>query len=112
MNYNLMIDEDVMKDIAEKVENLRISKHLKESEIEELAGISRKTLYNFRKGASSLSLLNFIGLLRALGEVERLQLLFSDSDANSFLRKHSKKVPKRVRDKQSSNNNFKWGDEK
>ena len=111
MDYNLLTDEAILKDIAEQVEKIRILKHLKETEIQELSGISRKTLYNFRKGSSSLSLKNFVRLLRVLGELDRLHLLFQESDTYSPLEDAQKEIPKRVRDKQMNNKAFKWGDE-
>ena len=77
------IREVDIRDLAKQVEKIRIARRMKESELEKAAGISRKTLYNFRKGATTLGLRNFIRLLRALGEAERLQRLFPEADSYS-----------------------------
>ena len=111
MDYNMMTDEDVIRNLAEQVEKIRIAHQLKESEIEESAGISRKTLYNFRQGATGISLKNFIRLLRALGEADRLQRMFTDLESYSPLRENEPEFRKRVRGKQKRSGDFKWGDE-
>lgn len=111
MSYRMRSDDDILLDLAAKVENIRISKHLKESEIEAIAGISRKTFYNFKKGTSSISLKNFIRLLRAVDELDRLEGLFPTEDHYSPRKSQEKEPPKRVRDKAGSNKSFKWGDE-
>jgi len=112
MDYNTMSDEAVVRDIAEHVEKIRIRRRIKESELEEAAGISRKTLYNFRKGATGLSLKNFIRLLRALGEADRLQQLFPESEAYSPRGGSRPELPSRVRDRQQPEGGFQWGDQK
>lgn len=112
MDYNLMNDEDIIRSLAEQVEKLRISRHMKETEIESIAGISRKTFYNFRQGSTGTSLKNFIRLLRALGEVERLQWMFPEPEDYSPRGKKERELPKRVRDRQTPDSDFLWGDEK
>jgi transcriptional regulator with XRE-family HTH domain len=112
MHYNTMSDEDVLRDLAEHVENIRIARRMKESELEAAAGVSRKTLYNFRKGATGLSLRNFVRLLRALGEADRLQRLFPEAESYSPRGMSEPEAPKRVRDRRPPEGGFQWGDEK
>lgn len=111
MKYNLMADNDIIKDMAEKFEKLRIRKQIKETDIEETSGISRRTLYNFRQGTTAITLKSFIRLLRGIGELDRLQTLLTDSKEYSPLTGPEKELPKRVRDRGSRDKNFKWGDE-
>lgn len=107
-----MTDEDIIRNLAEKVDSLRIASRLKDSDMEAKAGISRKTLYNFRQGSTGISLKNFIKILRALGELDRLERLFPESDSFSPLAgKSAADQPKRVRDRDGSAGDFKWGDE-
>jgi DNA-binding Xre family transcriptional regulator len=112
MDYTLMNDDDILRALAGKIEKIRIERHIKETELEETSGISRKTLYNFRQGETGLSLKNFIRLLRALGEIQRLQLLFPETDSWSPRNPGSSEQPKRVRDKANTPQTFLWGDEK
>jgi predicted transcriptional regulator len=111
MDYNLMTDEDIIRDLAEQVDKIRIEHHMKETEMEESAGISRKTFYNFKQGSTGTSLKNFIRFLRAVGELERLKLMFPESESYSPRVKNQIELPKRVRDKRKPDDDFQWGDE-
>lgn len=110
MDYSVMSDEDIIRDLAEQVEKLRIAHHLKETEIEERAGVSRKTLYNFRQG-KGVSLKNFVRILRAIGEANRLQRIFPQAKSYSPVAAEESEQVKRVRGKQKPKGGFKWGDE-
>lgn len=110
MGYSLLGDEDLIRSLAEKIDAIRIARHIKESELEALAGVSRKTLYNFKQG-KGLSLTNFIRLLRALGEVDRLQRLFPESSEFRPLEAEKGEEPKRVRESRKKRREFRWGDE-
>ena len=111
MPYRLMTDNEIIKDLADKFEKLRIKKQIKEIEIEESTGISRRTLYNFRQGTTAITLKSFIRLLRGLGELDRLDGLLIDTPEYSPLSGTEKELPKRVRNKNSVKKEFKWGDE-
>ena len=111
VSYNLMTDNDIIKDMAEQFEKLRIRKQIKEKDIEETSGISRRTLYNFRQGTTAITLKSFIRLLRGIGELDRLETLLTDSKEYSPLTGLEKELPKRVRDKGGRDKDFKWGDE-
>jgi hypothetical protein len=111
MDYALMADDDIIKNMAQQFEKLRITKQIKETEIEESAGISRRTLYNFRQGTTAITLKSFIRLLRGIGELDRLQTLLTDSKQYSPLAGLEKELPKRVRDRGNRDKGFKWGDE-
>ena len=111
MDYNMMSDEDIIRDLAEQVDKIRIEHHIKETDIEEATGISRKTFYNFKQGSTGTSLKTLIRFLRAMGELERLKLMFQESESYSPRAKNGVELPKRVRDKQKPDGDFKWGDE-
>lgn len=108
----MLSDEEIIKDLAEKIESIRISRHMKESDMVESAGFSRKTFYNFKKGQTSFSLKNFIRLLRTLDNLDSLQTLFPEKDSYSPLAQKNVSAKKRVRDKQSPHRDFQWGDER
>jgi len=113
MDYKLVSDRDLIRHLADRIDAIRISRHIKESELEELAGISRKTLYNFKQGRG-LSLTNFIRLLKALGVVDRLERLFPETNEFSPLTADKGEDPKRVRESRngkSGKGEFLWGDE-
>ena len=111
MKYSLMRDEDIINELAEKINTIRIRKRLKDRDVELAAGISRQLLSDFRNGKRSITLKSFIRLLRGVGELDRLQNLFADTAGYSPLSGSEKDRPKRVRSKENHTKEFKWGDE-
>lgn len=111
MGYSLMGDEDILRDLAEKLEAIRLSKRLKDTELEAAGGISRQLISDFRKGKRSISLKSFLRILRGLGELDRLEDLFADSKSFSPLKSSNQVQIKRVRDKENKTEDFQWGDE-
>ena len=111
MKYNILTDDDIIMDLAKQFERLRVRKQIKDTEIEEAGGISRRTLYNFRQGTTAITLKSFIRLLRGIGELERLETLLDDQEEYRPLGGSEKELPKRVRDRGKKGGDFKWGDE-
>ena len=112
MDYTMMSDTQIIRDLAQRVDQLRIARRLKDSDIERISGLSRKTIYNFRTGKTGISLRNLIRLLQALGEVDRLQRMFPPEETYSPLNGTKKKPPKRVRGTAAPESRFRWGDER
>ncbi len=111
MKYSMMSDDAIIRELAGGVEQLRLARKMKEADMEKVSGISRKTYYNFKHG-SGISLKNFIALLRALGELDRLEQIFPDNQQVFHPSPHVKThTQKRVRDKQKTDRPFRWGDE-
>ncbi|KGE73418.1 helix-turn-helix domain-containing protein [Spirochaeta lutea] len=116
MKYSLMNDQDIMEDLARRIDSLRIQKHLKDSDIESLGGISRQLLSDFRRGKRGISLKSFIRILRGLGEIDRLDRMLP---REREFRPHpdSRTLPvrddqsRRVRDTGRPRREFTWGDE-
>lgn len=111
MKYNMLADDDIIRDLAQQFERLRIRKQVKDTELEEAGGISRRTLYNFRQGTTAITMKSFIRLLRGIGELERLETLLADTEEYRPLSGSEKELPKRVRDRGGRERDFKWGDE-
>ncbi|MDA3955341.1 helix-turn-helix transcriptional regulator [Oceanispirochaeta sp.] len=111
MDYSLMKDDEILRDLAEKMDVLRIEKRMKDSDLESAGGISRQLISNFRNGKRSISLKSFIRILRGLGELDRLESLFAETRQYSPLAESVKKQPRRVRDNGNREEDFKWGDD-
>ena len=112
MDYSICDDETIIKDLAEKIDLIRLQKRLKDEDVESAGGVSRQLISNFRNGKRSISLKSFIRLLRGIGELERLQNIFPETDSYSPIHPLPEKPVKRVRDRQDQGGKFKWGDEK
>jgi len=111
MDYNIVSDEDIIRDLAEKYEKIRIEKRLKDTEVAEKAGISRQLLSDFRNGKRSISLKSFIRLLRGIDELDSFQKNLKSSEELSIFSGPDNGQPKRIRDRQNKPGAFKWGDE-
>lgn len=111
MDYTIMTDEEIMRDLAGRFDRLRIAHGVKESEIEQRSGVSRKTLYNFKQGKTGLSLRNLIRLLRVIDELDRLHSLFPEETPYHPGGVDPLSGKKRVRDKGAAVQDFRWGDE-
>ncbi|MDC7231651.1 MAG: helix-turn-helix transcriptional regulator [Spirochaetales bacterium] len=106
-----MSENEILLEIGSQIEKLRLENRIKESDIERLSGVSRKTYYNFKNGKSGLSLRNFIRILKAINELDRLQRLFPETDSYSPAHPQKSDLPRRVRDNEASKRDFLWGDE-
>ena len=69
-----MSDPAILKSLSELIKQLRLKKNYTQSHLAEKAGIHRVTLGEFEHGARSVSLTTFIQLLRALNELELLDV--------------------------------------
>lgn len=69
-----MGDNAILKELAGFIKQLRLKKNYKQNELAEMAGIHRVTLSEFENGERNISLLTFIELLRALNELELLEV--------------------------------------
>ena len=110
MNYNLLTDEEILKDLSRRYEEIRLRKRIKDTEVESIGGISRQVLHNFRRGKSVISLKSFICLLRGIDEVNRLQDILLSPEDFSPMGQARKAPPRRVRDGGKKQGPFRWGD--
>ena len=112
MAYSLKTDQEILQDLAEKLDLLRRMKQIKDTELVQKGGTNRDALNNFRSGRGGISLTTFIRLLRGLDELDRLEACFQVQQPFSPTGKHRKIPEKRVRDKQCRENTFTWGEDK
>ncbi len=111
MSYKLKTDEEIMKDLASKLDLIRRMKEIKDEELVAKGGTNRVVLNKFRNGHGGISLKSFIRLLRGIGELDRLESLLKIPEQYSPAGK-SRTIPKnRVRTKKNKNTDFIWGDD-
>lgn len=111
MKYSEVNDEEIIKDMAIRLDVLRRSKEIKDAEIAKRGGITMVTISKFRSG-QNITLKTFIRLLRALGELDRLEALLPKETEWSPLGVKNSTPKHRVRSKRNKTGNFIWGDEK
>ena len=112
MSYSLKTDEEILQDLAEKIDLLRRMKKIKDAELVLKGGTNRTVLSNFRKGHGGISLKTFIRLLRGLDELDRLENCLKIEQPYSPTGKNSQIPEKQVRDRKRRDNTFTWGEDK
>lgn len=85
--------------LALRVKEYRLAARMSQKELAEQSGVSQATISHFEQGVSrNLTLANFISLLRALGQEQRLTEILPELPMPPMaLREIEKLIPKRVR---------------
>lgn len=112
MSYNLLTDDEILVDLAGKLDHIRRAKGLKDEELVAKGGTSRFVLKKFRSGTGGITLKSFIRLLRGLGELDALESLLKPHDQYSPTGKHNDIPAHRVRDKKDDDTGFVWGEDR
>ena len=112
MSYKLQTDEEIMADLAAKIDLLRRHKGIKDEELAARGGTNRVAWNRFRKGEQGITLKTLIRLLRGLDELHRLESLLDTPDEYSPTGKQRNTPPKRVRDRKRPETPFTWGEDR
>lgn len=92
-------NSDILALLALRIKEYRLAARLSQKELAEQSGVSQTTISHFEQGVSrNLTLANFISLLRALGQEQRLANILPELPMSPMaLREIEKLIPKRVR---------------
>ena len=112
MSYKLQTDEEIMADLAGKMDLLRRQKGIKDEELAARGGTNRVAWNRFRKGEQGITLKTLIRLLRGLDELHRLESLLDIPDEYSPTGKQRSIPAKRVRDRKGPEAPFTWGEDR
>ena len=94
-DFNTLTDEEISLVLALRAKNLRISQNKKQKEFSTEADLSSATTYSNFEQKGTISLLNFIKVMRSFGRINELENLLKQSVTQSIEEFESKK--KRVR---------------
>ena len=73
---NYTTNSDMLTLLALRVKEYRLAARMSQKELAEQSGVSQTTISHFEQGVSrNLTLANFISLLRALGQEQRLPII-------------------------------------
>ncbi|MDA3905325.1 MAG: helix-turn-helix transcriptional regulator [Bacteroidales bacterium] len=78
MNYNILLNQDILLDLGKKLKLHRLNQNLSSAELAKKSGVSVRTITGFERGEKNISLLNLIELLRVLKLVDRLSELIPE----------------------------------
>jgi transcriptional regulator with XRE-family HTH domain len=73
MNYALLLNQDILSDLGNKLKQHRLNQNLSSGELAKKSGVSVRTITGFERGEKNISLLNLIELLRALQLINHLR---------------------------------------
>jgi transcriptional regulator with XRE-family HTH domain len=109
---NQMTDATFLKEVGERLEQMRLSRNLIRSELAEQAGISRSTLERIESG-DSVQLTNLVRLCRALGILNLFDVVFAEPQPSPVaqLRLQRKTRQRASRKRTPSTTEWKWGED-
>jgi len=111
MNFNLLTDDDIIKEFGSRYEKIRLNKRLSDEDVMKTGGVSKDAIHRLKNGLN-INLSNFIKILRGLGELDSLEKLIEPKANISLIKTKINKTPKRIFKTAIKNNNrIKWGDE-
>ena len=71
----------ILKDIGYRIKQNRLHKNITQKELSELSGIHRVTISDIEKG-KPFSMISFISILRALNELNNIELILPEPGIN------------------------------
>lgn len=108
-------DDAILKELGTRFARLRLDRNLTQSQLAELAGISKRTTERLEAGSVATQLSGFIRVCRALEIIERFDLLLPEPSLSPIdqLKLHGRTrqraAPKKK--KKTSSKSWHWGDE-
>ncbi|GAA4274729.1 helix-turn-helix domain-containing protein [Aquimarina gracilis] len=75
MNFNNLTDEQVLLELTQRMRQRRLNLNITQEELSKRAGVHVQTIKNFESGKTT-TLLTFIQILRAFGDLETLDAIF------------------------------------
>lgn len=103
---------EYQKIIGARVKMFRVNAGISQKDLEDLSGVSVRSISRLEQGAS-VQVESLFKILIALNLGENIELLIPDQTKRpSYYLKDSEKQRQRVRKKEVQSNTFKWGDEK
>lgn len=112
MDFNLLTNEDIIKELGKNYEELRLQKRLSDEDVHKKGGVSIDAIQRLKNGYN-INLLNFIKILKGLGELDKLQKLLEVKEEFSIQKTTKSAKPKRIfKSKKDINSEFIWGEDK
>ncbi len=112
MDFNLLTDEEIIKELAFRCDSIRLDKQLTEKDVSQVGGTTIDAIYRFKTG-KNISITNFIKILRGIGKLDDLDQLLKDNSPKSIRKNIVIRRKKRVHKSSQSNEkrDYVWGDD-
>ena len=109
-DFSLTSSTDIEAALCERIEAIRLSRNMTQTELAKQAGVSRSTLTRLARGDTGISLDSFIRILQALDLHTHLETLLPDPSISPLQRLEKKgKQRQRARPKKTETTEWEWG---
>lgn len=112
---NELTNMEILNEIGIRIKTIRLSENMRQEELAELAGVSSKTIARLENG-SSLSLDNFLSIMRVLRILENLEVAIPSREGSPIealeIEKNKKSKMRASSKKDKEETDWKWGDER
>ena len=109
-DFSLTSSTDIEGALCERIEAIRLSRNMTQTELAKQAGVSRSTLTRLARGDTGISLDSFIRILQALDLHTHLETLLPDPSISPLQRLEKKgKQRQRARPKKIQATVWEWG---
>jgi len=105
-------NEIILKELGQRIKDIRISMSLKQKDLAVKAGVSIRTIVRVETG-DNIKIESFINILRVLGCIQNIELLITEQKLSPEMIFNKKNKRQRASSKQKKENksSWKWGDE-
>jgi len=112
MDYYILTNNAIMRQIGSKLKELRIEKNMKQKELSDASGVSAFTISAVENGKVT-SILTIIQLLRALEHLDYLDSFFQEQPISpiaysKLLQNNKKRERVKTSTKETTNNGSEW----
>jgi predicted transcriptional regulator len=107
-----MTDQEIISDIAKKINILRRTKALMVKDVASKGGVSIPVIAKFESKTNDIKISTFIKILRGIGELEQLENILSIDSSYSPIEEDTTPLPKRIRRKKIIETDFTWEEDK
>ena len=106
-------NETILKELGQRVKDIRISKSLTQGALAAKAGVSPRTIERLENG-ENINIDGFLNILRVLNSIQNVEVLLAEQVLSPEMIFNNKKKRQRASSKQKDEQktSWKWGDEK
>lgn len=78
-NWNNLSDPNIVKELGNKLKQIRLKKNITQDELAKISGLNRATISQFENGRAA-TLLTLVQVLRALNKLELLNIFSEETE--------------------------------
>lgn len=106
-------NKTILKELGQRVKDIRIRKSLTQGALALKAGVSPKTIERLENG-ENINIEGFLNVLRVLNSIQNIELLMTEQVLSPEMIFNNQKKRQRASSKQKRENksSWKWGDER